>query len=454
MHSNSDNKGDSKFISRRSFMKGTAGAVGGLLVSPLMSTGAWAKESHPSVGNYPAGVQGDSIFVGLTCPLTGPYSSSGVDLKQGYELALDQLNKGEGIGTKMDSLAGKKGLLGKRIEWNIGDSETKANAAVQAQTRFIREKKAIMISGCVSSAVAIALEKLAQREKVINMVGASGSNDTTGKDCQRYGFRSQPSAYMAGHALAPVVVKELGKSRKAVYLVPDYTYGHTVYDSTKAATEALGWKTVDEILAPVGTSDYSSYLLNIANSGADVFVNVAFGADAVASSKQAKQFGILDRMKMVVPNISPFQAKELGPDIMEGVYGTLDFWWTMEKDNEYAKIFVDSFDKKYNGKPRWCAHIAYLQTFLWADAVTRAGSFYPPDVIKTLEKEKHMQTTLGEVYYRTCDHQLVRPVPVVVGKKKSEMNGPDDYYEVAGITPGDKVVPPCGLFGCKLPSYT
>lgn len=454
MRNNSNDKSGSAFVSRRSFIKGAAGVTGGLFLSPLMSADTWAKESHPSIGNYPAGVQGESVFVGLSCPLTGPYSASGIDLRKGYELALEQLNSGEGIGAKMDSLAGTKGVLGKRVKWGIGDSETKANAAVQLQTRFIRQHKAIMISGCTSSATAVALEKLAQREKVINMVGVSGSNDTTGKDCQRYGFRSQNSAYMAGRALAPVVVKELGKDRKAVYLVPDYTYGHTVYDSTKASTEALGWETVGEVLAPVGTSDYSAYLLNIANSGADVFVNVAFGGDAIASSKQAKQFGILDRMKMVVPNISPFQAQSLGADVMEGVYGTMPFWWTMANDNEYAKIFVDTFEKKYGGKPRWCAHVAYLQSFLWADAVTRAGSFYPPDVIKAFEKEKRMQTTLGEVYYRACDHQLVRPVPVVVGKKKSEMDGPDDYYEIAGITPGEKVVPPCDVVGCKLPSYT
>ncbi len=187
-----------------------------------------------------------------------------------------------------------------------------------------------MITGCVSSAVAIALEKLAQRMKVVNMVGCSGANETTGADCQRYGFRSQPSAYMGARALAPVLGKELGKNCKAVYLVPDYAYGHSVEHSTKEFTEKLlGWKSVGSQVCPLGTADYSSFLLNIANSGADVFVNVAFGADAVASTKQAKQFGVLDKMKMVVPNISSFQAKELGADLMQGVYGTQDFWWTL-----------------------------------------------------------------------------------------------------------------------------
>lgn len=453
MQDDSDRK--SAALSRRTFMKGGAGVAGGLLLPSLLGTGtALAAEKHAPLGTWPAGTQGGSVFIGLSCPLTGPYSTSGEDLKKGYELALEQLNSGGGIGAKMASLQGKKGVLGKKLEWGIGDSETKANSAVQVQTRFIHQKKAIMISGCVSSAVAVALEKLAQREKVINMVGASGSNATTGTACQRYGFRSQPSAYMAGYALAPVVAKEIGKNVKAAYLVPDYTYGHTLFDSTSKATEAHGWKTVSKQLYPLGSSDFSSYLINIANSGADVFVNVAFGGDAVASTKQAKQFGILDKMKLVVPNISPYQAEELGADIMQGVYGTMEFWWTMADKNDYAKIFVDTFEKKYGKKPRWTAHIAYLQTFLWADAVERAGTFYPPAVIKEFEKQKHIMTTLGEVWYRACDHQLVRPVPVVVGKKPGDMKGPEDFYEIVGITPGEKVVPPCDQVGCKLGPYT
>lgn len=440
-------------MSRRSFMKTSVGAASAMLLPGTLLNAAWAKD-YPTLGTFPAGVGSDSVFVGLSIPLTGAYSSAGEDERRGYELAFEQINNGTGIAAMMDSLKGKKGVLGKKVEYGVGDSETKPNSAVQVQTRFIHEKNAIMISGCSSSAVAIALEKLAQREKVLNMVGASGSNDTTGKDCQRYGFRSQPSAYMAGKALAPVVAKEIGKKVKAAYLVPDYTYGHTVFDSTSHFTEQQGWETVSKVMVPVGASDYSSYLLNIANSGADVFVNVCFGNDSVASSKQAKQFGILDKMKMVVPNISPFQASELGPEIMGGVYGTLDFWWTMAEKNDYAKTFVDSFEKKYNKKPRWTAHIAYLQSFMWADAVTRAGTFYPPEVIKTLESGKHVATTLGDVYYRAEDHQMVREVPVVVGKTKSQMQGAEDYFEIVGITPGEDVMPPAGYFGCKLGSYT
>src|SRR3546814_8140322 len=62
-----------------------------------------------------------------------------------------------------------------------------------------------------------------------------------------------------------------------------------------------GWQTVGDQMHPLGTKDYSSYLINIANSGADTLVVIDYGADAANSIKQAKQFGILDKMELVVP---------------------------------------------------------------------------------------------------------------------------------------------------------
>ena len=102
-----------------------------------------------------------------------------------------------------------------------------------------------------------------------------------------------------------MLAKELGPNRKVAYLVPDYTYGRTVFDSMKKFTEAKGWKTVTEQICPLGATDFSSYLLNMLATDADVLVNICFGADAVNSIKQAAQFGALKKMKLVMPYSAP-----------------------------------------------------------------------------------------------------------------------------------------------------
>src|SRR5262249_30771111 len=182
-----------------------------------------------------------------------------------------------------------KGVLGRQVRYKVSDTEGKPNLDVHYATQFIQRDKAILLAGSVSSASAIVLEELGSREKVLYMAGIAGSNDITGKNCQRYCFRSQQNAYMAAQALAPIVAKALGKNVKAGFLVPDYTYGYTVYGSFLQFSEAEGWERVAREVVPVGTTDYSRALLNIANSGANVFVNIAFGTDAVTSTKQAER---------------------------------------------------------------------------------------------------------------------------------------------------------------------
>jgi ABC-type branched-subunit amino acid transport system substrate-binding protein len=435
---------------RRAALKTGAGLVGGLLLP-------WASDAraadYPAIGTYPEGSAGSSVFIGIAVPRTGTYAVQGEDLLKGYQLAVEHLNSGDALIRKISPNT-TKGVLGKEVKYGVADNEAKPNTAVQAQSRFISENKAVMITGCVSSAVAVALNKLADREKVIYLPGISGSNDTTGKDCARYSFRECFYAQTAAAALAPVLIKNLGQNKKVAFLTPDYTYGHTVRQSMEEFLKKGGWTVATNQVCPLGTPDYSSYLLNIANSGADVFVNINFGNDAVQSIKQAKQFGILQKQTLVVAYAVPFLAREVGADVTAGVFTASDFWWTVQDQFPLAKEFVDAFSAKYNYKPEWGANAGYLQVAFWADAVERAKTFYPPEVIKAYEAGQKMQSTVGEVYFRAADHQLVRPVFVLRGKKPADMKGGDDYWDVLDTLPGEGLMQAPDAFGCKLGSYT
>src|SRR5690349_11146568 len=302
-----------------------------------------AAATHPPIGTYPAGVSGDSVFIGISVPRTGTYAVQGEDELKGYQLAIEHINSGHDLIKKISPKT-TKGVLGKELKFGVADSAAKPNEAVQAQQRFITENKAIMITGGTSSAVAVALNKLAQREKVLFVCGISGSNDTTGKDCVRYGFRQDFFGQTAAAAIGPVMVKEFGKNKKVAYMTPDYTYGHTV---TKSVNEFLsrngGWQMVTNQVSPLGAPDYSSYLTNIANSGAEFLINVNWGNDAVLSTQQAKQFGLLPKMKLVIPYQIPFLAREVGAETTDGVFAATDFWWTLEDRYPLAKMFVQEF---------------------------------------------------------------------------------------------------------------
>ena len=145
---------------------------------------------------------------------------------------------------------------------------------------------------------------------------------------------------------------------------------------------------------------------------------------------------------MTAPNISAFQAKEVGDGLMAGRLRHDGFLVDARGQISAGQGFrARRSSPKNKYYPRWDAHIGYAQTYVWALAVERANSFYPPDVIKALEasKDKPFDSTLGKVWYRAEDHQLVRPVPVLVGKAPSAMKNAEDFYELVEIVPGEAV---------------
>jgi branched-chain amino acid transport system substrate-binding protein len=442
-------------LSRRTLLQAGAGLAGGAVQPSTLTMPAFAIGigDKPAIGTWPAGSEGNTVNVGAAVPRTGTYAVQGEDELKGWQLAVEHINTGDPLLKKIAPKV-EKGLLGKKVNLVVADSAAKPNQAVQEQQTFINQDKVVLMTGATSSAVAVALNKFAQREKVLYVTGISGSNDTTGKDCVRYGFRQCFYGETAANAIGPVLVKQFGKNRKAAFMTPDYTYGHTV---TKSVNEYLsnnaGWTMVTNQVSPLGTQDFSQYLTNIANSGAEFLVNVNWGRDAVLSIQQAKQFGILPKMTLVVPYQIPFLAKETGPELTAGVYAATDFWWTLEDKFPLAKMFVAAFDKKYGYKPDWGANNAYMSFAIWARMVSEAGSFYPPDVIKQYEKGEKFDSTVGEVYFRKEDHQLVRPVIIVKGKAPKDMKDKGDYWEVLEVVPGAPLMQKPDAFGCNLGDY-
>ena len=117
-------------------------------------------------------------------------------------------------------------------------------------------------------------------------------------------------------------------------------------------------------------------------------------------------------------------------------------------------MFVEAFKKKYNYKPEWGAENAYKEFALWARMGSEAGTFYPPDVIKPYEKGETFPSMVGDVHFRAEDHQLVRPVFIVRGKKPGDMGNNQDFWDVLEVVPGAPLMQKPDAFGCNLGYYT
>lgn len=435
-------------FSRRGVLKGGLAGILATGVAPLIFTrGAYAQEFC----NAPTG---DSVTLGFNMPLTGAYADEGADQQRAYELAVEHLNGG-GDGGLIPTFSSKtlkgNGILGKKVAFVTGDDQTKADAGRDSARRMIERDGAVMITGGSSSAVAIAEQGLCQEMGVIYMAGLTHSNDTTGKDKKKYGFRHFFNAYQSGIALGPVLGEAYGKDRVAYHLTADYTWGWTQEESMIKATEALGWKTMPPVRTPVGAGDFSQYITPFLNSGADVLVLNHYGFDGVNSITQAVQFGLRDRqangknVEIVLPLVSDLMAKGAG-EAIKGVYGTANWDWQLTDDA--SKAFTKSFGAKYGQPPSQIAQTSYVQVLLYADAVERAGTFYPPEVIKALEGYEFDGLGNGPTLYRAADHQCFKDVYVVKGKDAPA--NPYDLLEVVGTASRDSVTYDPAIFGGEL----
>jgi ABC-type branched-subunit amino acid transport system substrate-binding protein len=436
-------------MERRDVLK-AAGAAGIAGLAGCTGGGGGGSE-FPALGNYP--IEGDEVVFGFNVPQSGSYSQEGQDELRGYRLAKQHLNNGGGWVDEWDDLSGN-GVLDFTVASVNGDTATDPDTARQSASRMISRDNAVMITGGSSSSVAIAVQELCQEEKVQFQACLTHSNDTTGSACVRYSTREMFNAYMTGQALAPVLAEEYGEDLNFYQLYADYTWGSTVQSSmNQFLTDVGGWSQVESVPTPLGTSDYSSYLSDVPRDETDVLLLVHYGLDAANSLPQALDAGLDEDMEIVVPLYNRLMA-QAASDSIEGIFGTADWNWKLGE--EFTQSFVESFQNEFDQPPSYAARLAYTQTLQYAAAVERAGTFYPPEVIRELEDYTFSNAGLGEENLRACDHQAFRDVLVVQGKAPSERESEFDLLNVVNQTARDDIGYACDAgpaAECELGEY-
>ena len=434
-------------FTRRGVLKTSAVGGAGLALPTIFTA-----QSAAAFTNEPTG---SSVTLGFNVPQSGPYADEGADELRAYELAVEHLNGTGADNGLLETFSSKalegNGILGKKVEYVTGDTQTKSDAARASARSMIEKDGAIMITGGSSSGVAVAVQALCQEAGVIFMAGLTHSNDTTGKDKKANGFRHFFNSYMTGAALAPVLANNYGTDRKAYHLTADYNWGYTTEEAVRTSTEAIGWETVGTVLTPLTQTDFSSYIAPVLQSDADVLVLNHYGGNMVNSLTNAVQFGLRERVangknfEIVVPLYSRLMAKGAGENV-KGIFGSTNWHWSLQ--DEGSKAFVKSFGTKYGFPPSQAAHTTYVQALLYADAVQRAGSFNPCAVGEALKDFEFDGMGNGPTLYRGEDHQCFKDVLVVKGKENPSSEF--DLLEIVEITPVAQVTYDASIFGGEL----
>lgn len=370
----------------------------------------------------PSLAQENVIKLGVLSPLTGAYDALGQDQVNATMLAVEQINNAGGV-------------LGKKIEVFVRDTQLDGGIALRRAKELVEEVGVDFLAGSLSGAVSRIINEYAGEQKIIYMAYCQ-SDMVYGEDRNDYGFGCMVTPYMGVMAVSKYAFDNLGKSWYA--LTADYRWGHRLLQAWIHSSGLEGGEFLGNSYVPLGTTNYLTYIPKVLSAKPDILVLNNLGADQTAAIKQAVQFGLTDRTKIVCSKTTILTAQEAGDAYDENVYGGVTFYWQLQDKYETARNFVEAYWDKYGFPPRQDGECSYWAVRTLFDAVERAGTLNSEAVSEALLSGKYPWTK-GEEYF-TPYGQRVTSFLTLRGKKDKTGGEGWDVVDIVAEAPGEQII--------------
>ena len=375
------------------------------------------------------------VKIGLDNPLTGTYAAVGKNELIGCQLAIEQINA-------------KGGILGRHAELVVEDSTSgDSSTAVQKARKLIDRDKVNFLLGNVNSALALAMADVSSEKKVLHIVPGGHTDAVTGATCHWNVFRVCNTTQIEANAVAPALIKNAGK--KWYFITPDYAFGHTLQSGLEKAGTRLGYTKLGADLTPLGTTDFSSYLIKAEAAKPDVIIFLTQGDDMINALKQAVQFGLDKRVHLAGAQQELEALEGLPP---EARIGTWVFEWYWNQPNvPHVAEFVAAIKKKTGRVPTARTWFGFASTWSCALAANHAKSLDAIKMAKALqgfELPPEVGLMPDKAFYRAGQNQLIGSL--FVGNAQAKGSAPDDLFHVAEVVHGKEAAGTLEESGCKM----
>lgn len=345
-----------------------------------------------SLSGAAAGAQEAPVVLGLSTSLSGPIASLGQAVKNGVQLQVDHINA-------------SGGLLGRQVKLVSVDDDTKPATGASNARALVTNDHAVALIGPAASSIAAAEQQVSAQYKVPLFMPTTSDIGLTTKTFTPYTFRNSPSSIMEPRAVAIYLARQLGNKHITLAVMgPDFSYGHDTIAAFVDQLKALhvNFTVVKSVFPPLGVTNLSPYLTAIITAHPDYLLNVQYGGDLVAFTKQAERFGVFKSMH-VIANYGWSGLKALGNAAPAGAiaYERRPFWGI---DTPEMAAFVQEYHTKYKDYPNEMAIMGYEATEEWAAGVKKARSFDGTKVSAALPGSMYSSLD-GPTKVRACDHQ-------------------------------------------------
>ncbi|MEJ1978754.1 MAG: ABC transporter substrate-binding protein [Acetobacteraceae bacterium] len=336
-------------------------------------------------------------------------------------------------------------VLGKPIEVLSGDMQNSVDAGMTVARHWYDVDDVRVIFGLGNSAVALAVQQLGTAKGRINISTSAGSTDLTGKQCSALGVQWTYDTYSDAKVTGSAVVAS-GK-KKWFFLTADYAFGHSLQDNTEPFIRDGGGTVTGSVAAPIGQSDYSTYLLQAQSSGADVVGIAAAGADMINIVKQMAEFGLINQGALpagLVAYITDVHA--IGLKTAQGLYFTEAFYWDQD---DATRAFSARFAKRFGRPPTSLQASVYGAVMHYLKAVQAAGTDDAATVMARM-KATPINDFMTHNGYIRADGRVIRDMYLLQAKRPEDSKGEWDLAKVVATVPGDQAFRPLKDGHCPL----
>ena len=384
-----------------------------------------------------------TIKVGLMFGLTGAASPIGPVQLDGAKLAIQEINDTGGLAW------GDKKIP---VVFVVKDDETKPDIAIRRFREMVSEDKIDVLVGQTFASITGALNKQVKQTPIgyfpVNVVALKMFEKA---ELAPTTFAVHGCAYSAGYGSASYIVDKL-KKKKIVFFGPAYAFGQDQWAGAKDALEKRGI-TAEYIESPVGTSDFTSYLLKISEMKPEVVMLAHWGTDAINVLKQSYETGLKSKATIWFDWMTNVFGSGVPPEALDGVYSLMSWYYDLTGFPDEAIVkqgaeFSSRFEKVFRYPPDPYSAMAYIGTKEALRGLSLARTNDPKAVAKAIVDNPTFESMKGQGSWRQ-DHEPIFKYNafVVIGKGAKDRKNKWDLVKVIDAYTGEDYLPSLKTLG-------
>lgn len=370
-----------------------------------------------TLGPAEAQISNDVVKIGFATDMAGLYAD------------LDGPGGVEAVRMAIADFGGK--VAGKNIELIFFDHQNKPDVASAKTREFVDVQKVDLLLGGVNSAVGLAMSRIAADKKTVYISVGAGTARLTNEDCTPYTINYALDTIAQARVAGRAVTNQGGKTW--FFLVADYAFGHSLEKDTSEVVKGNGGSITGSVRHPLGTADFSSFLIQAQSSKAQVLALADAGSDLHNAVKAASEFGVTRTMRMTALMQFITDTHTMGLNATQGMYLSEAWYWDLNDD---TRAWSRRFYERTKRMPTVLQAGAYSATTTYLKAVRAVGTDDADKVMANIKSNKINDFFAKNGYVRP-DGRMIHDYYLMQVKKPSESKYAWDYYNLIQTVAGE-----------------